>query len=115
MQTATPVFREDAARDVTLADQTQAVERAIQAMHTHLHELLTLEDLASVACLSPSYFTRVFGRLIGILPGEFLSALRFQESRRLLLTTFLSLTGIGFQVDNTTIRAFTRPFPHPLA
>ncbi len=41
MRTAPPVFREDAARHVTLAAQTQAVERAIQAMHTHLHEVLT--------------------------------------------------------------------------
>src|SRR5260221_6065566 len=112
MQTATPVFREDAARDVTLADQTQAVERAIQAMHTHLHELLTLEDLASVACLSPSYFTRVFSRLIGIPPGEFLSALRFQEARRLLVTTSLSVTDICFEVGYTSIGSFTTRFTH---
>ena len=69
MQIAPPVLSEDAAPHVTLAAQTQAVERAIQTMYTHLHELLTLEDLASVACLSPSHFTRVFRRLIGIPPG----------------------------------------------
>ncbi len=63
MQTATPVFREVGAHRVTLADHMQAVERAIQVMHTHLHELLTLEDLASVAYMSPSHFTRVFGDL----------------------------------------------------
>ena len=84
MQTAPPIFCDDAARQVTLAAQTQAVERAIQFMHTHLHELLTLEDLAAVAYLSPFHFTRVFGRLIGIPPGEFLSALRFQAARRCL-------------------------------
>ena len=54
MRTAPPVFHDDAARHVTLAAQTQAIERAIQAMHTYLHEVLTLEDLASVTCLSPS-------------------------------------------------------------
>ena len=112
MQTATPVFREDAARDVTLADQTQAVERAIQAMHTHLHEVLTLEDLASVAYLSPSHFTRVFGHLIGIPPGEFLSALRFQAARRLLVTTSLSVTDICFEVGYTSIGSFTSRFTH---
>src|SRR5258707_2723171 len=112
MQTATPVFCEDAVPHVTLAAQTQAVERAIQAMHTHLHELLTLEDLASVACLSPSYFTRVFGRLIGIPPGEFLSALRFQAARRLLVTTSLSVTDICFEVGYTSIGSFTSRFTH---
>ena len=112
MQTATPVFCEDAVPHVTLAAQTQAVERAIQAMHTHLHEVLTLEDLASVACLSPSHFTRVFGRLIGIPPGEFLSALRFQEARRLLVTTSLSVTDICFEVGYTSIGSFTSRFTH---
>src|SRR5712692_5466335 len=112
MQTALPVLSEDAARHETLAAQTQAVECAIQAMHTHLHERLTLEDLASVARLSPSHFTRVFGRLIGIPPGEFLSALRFQEARRLLVTTSLSVTDICFEVGYTSTGSFTSRFTH---
>src|SRR5436190_19911345 len=112
MRTATPVLSEDAARHETLAAHTQAVESAIQAMHTHLNEVLTLEDLASVACLSPSHFNRVFCRLIGIPPGEFLSALRFQAARRLLLTTSLSVTDICFEVGYTSTGSFTHRFTH---
>lgn len=112
MQTAPPIFCEDATPQVTLAAQTQAVEHAIQIMHTHLHELLTLEDLAAVAYLSPFHFTRVFGRLIGIPPGKFLSALRFQEARRLLVTTELSVTDICFEVGYTSIGSFTSRFTH---
>ena len=107
---ALPVFREDRARQDTLAVQMQAVERAIQVMHTHLHEMLTLEDLASVAYLSPSHFKHVFGRLIGIPPGEFLSALRFQEARRLLLTTSLSVTDVCFEVGYSSTGSFTSHF-----
>ncbi len=112
MRTAPPVFRDDAAPHVTLATHTQAIERAIQAMHTHLHELLTLQDLASVACLSPSHFNRVFRRLIGIPPGEFLSALRFQAARRLLLTTPLKVIDICFEVGYTSTGSFTSRFTH---
>ncbi len=112
MRTAPPVFHEEAGRDVTLAAQTQAVERAIQTMHTHLHEPLTLEELAAVACLSPSHFTRVFCRLIGIPPVEFLSALRFQMARRLLLTTSLSVTEICFEVGYSSPGSFTSRFTH---
>jgi AraC family transcriptional regulator len=110
MRTAPPIFREDAAQQVTLAAHTQAVERAIQTMHTHLQELLTLEDLASVAYLSPSHFNRVFRRLIGIPPVEFLSALRFQAARRLLLTTPLKVTDICFEVGYTSTGTFTSRF-----
>src|SRR5438094_5068718 len=112
MQTAPAIYREDVARQITLAAQTQAVEHAIQTMHTHLHEALTLEDLAAVAYLSPSHFHRVFCRLIGIAPGEFLSALRFQAARRLLLTTSLSVTDICFEVGYTSIGSFTSRFTH---
>jgi AraC family transcriptional regulator len=110
MQIVAPAFREDKAHNVTLAAHTQAVECAIQTMYTHLDELLTLEDLASVACLSPSHFNRIFRRLIGIPPGEFLAALRFQTARRLLLTTSLSVTDICFEVGYTSIGSFTSRF-----
>ena len=110
MQTATSILNEDTAHLVTLAVHTQAIERAIQTMHTHLHEELTLEDLASVACLSPSYFHHVFRRLTGIPPGEFLLALRFQEARRLLLTTPLKVIDICFEVGYTSIGSFTSHF-----
>src|SRR5213080_178778 len=112
MRTATPVLCEDGGQQVTHAAHTQAVERVIQTMHTQLHEVLTLEDLASVACLSPSHFTRVFRRLIGIPPGEFLTALRFQMARRLLLTTPLSVTEICFAVGYTSTGSFTSRFTH---
>jgi AraC-like DNA-binding protein len=110
MQGATPVFSEARERAETVAAHTQAVERAIHVMHTHLHELLTLEDLASVACLSPFHFNRVFRRVIGIPPGEFLSALRFQTARQLLLTTPLSVTDICFEVGYTSTGSFTSRF-----
>ncbi len=110
MQTVSPVFCEDVACHTTLTAHTQAVERVIQTMHTHLQELLTLEDLASVAYLSPFHFNRIFRRLIGIPPGEFLSALRFQAARRLLLTTSLSVTDICFEVGYSSIGSFTSRF-----
>jgi AraC family transcriptional regulator len=110
MQVAAPDFREDTARQATVVYHTQVVERTIQIMHAHLHELLTLEDLASVAHMSPSYFNRVFRRLIGIPPVEFLAALRFQTARQLLLTTSLSVTDICFEVGYTGIGSFSSRF-----
>ena len=110
MQAAMPISHEDAVRDVTLAAHSQAVEHAIQTMHTHLHQVLTLEDMASVAYLSPFHFNRVFRHLTGIPPGEFLSALRFQAARCLLLTTSLSVTDICFEVGYTSLGSFTSRF-----
>jgi AraC-like DNA-binding protein len=95
---------------MTLVLQMQAVERAIQAMHTSMQEPLTLADLASTAYLSPFHFHRVFRRLIGIPPGEFFSALRLQTARRLLLTTQMSVTDVCFSVGYTSTGSFTSRF-----
>lgn len=110
MHTGTLVAPKTALQDVTLVLQTQAVERVIQAMHTHIQEPLTLDDLAAVAYLSPFHFHRVFRRLIGIPPGEFLSALRLQTARCLLLTTQMSVTDICFSVGYTSTGSFTSRF-----
>lgn len=110
MQIETPVSPETRSQESTLALQMQAIERAIQAMHTHMQEPLMLEDLAASAYLSPFHFHRVFRRLIGIPPGEFLSALRLQTARRLLLTTHMSITDICFSVGYTSTGSFTSRF-----
>jgi AraC family transcriptional regulator len=112
MQIAPSIICEDEACQTSSDTQMQAVERAIHIMHSHLHEALTLEDLASAAYLSPFHFTRVFRRLIGVPPGEFLSALRFQAARHLLLTTPLSVTDICFEVGYTSIGSFSSRFTH---
>ena len=88
----------------------QAVERAIRVMRDHLNEPLTLQDMADVACLSPHHFHRMFHRIIGIPPGEFLTALRLDAAKRLLLTTSMRVTDICFEVGYSSLGSFTTRF-----
>lgn len=110
MLTMSPVLTQTAEPQDTLATHIHAVERAIQIMHSHLREPLSLADLASAAYLSPAYFNRIFRRQIGIPPVEYLSALRLQTARRLLLATSLSVTDICFEVGYTSPGSFTTRF-----
>jgi AraC family transcriptional regulator len=111
MPTAVPVFHPgDGVRMVTMSAHAQAVECVIETMHAHLQEVLSLEDLASVACLSPAHFNRVFRRVVGIPPVEYLTALRFQRARQLLLLTSLKITDICFEVGYTSTGSFTSRF-----
>ncbi len=91
------------------AHQT-AIERVIQAMRKRLCEPLVLEDMADIACLSPYYFCRVFHQIVGVPPGEFLTTLRLDRAKRLLLTTSLSVTDICFEVGYVGLGSFTTRF-----
>ncbi len=97
-------------RDYTRFYHREAIENVIQTMRTHLHEPLSLEDMADVACLSPYYFNRIFHQVIGIPPGEFLATLRLEAAKRLLLTTSLNVTDICFEVGYVGLGSFTTRF-----
>jgi AraC family transcriptional regulator len=86
------------------------IERVVQTMRERLCESFSLEDMADVACLSPFYFSRVFHQIIGAPPGEFLSTLRLDMAKRLLLTTSLSVTDICFEVGYNALGSFTTRF-----
>ena len=90
--------------------QQQAVERVIHAMHDHLNEPLTLQNMADIACLSPNHFHRLFHRIIGIAPGEFLTALRLDAAKRLLLTTSMRVTDVCYEVGYSSLGSFTTRF-----
>ena len=97
-------------RASTLASYNQAVEQVIGVMRTHLADSLSLEDMADAAYLSPFHFNRIFRSMTNIPPGEYLSALRLEQAKRLLLTTNMSVTDVCFEVGYTSLGTFTTRF-----
>jgi transcriptional regulator GlxA family with amidase domain len=79
---------------------------------THLHEKMTVEELAARACLCPRHFSRVFKQIFNCTPADFVEELRLSEARRRLLglrTTVESVAGsVGFKSSDAFRRAFER-------
>jgi AraC-like DNA-binding protein len=87
-----------------------AVERVIHAMRERLGEQITIDDMARTAMFSKFHFSRIFLRVTGISPGRFLSALRLQEAKRLLLTSTASVADISHLVGYNSIGTFSSRF-----
>jgi AraC-like DNA-binding protein len=87
-----------------------AVARAIRAMRENLGEQITMDDMARSAMFSKFHFSRIFLRVTGISPGRFLSALRLQEAKRLLLTTSMPVADISHLVGYNSIGTFSSRF-----
>jgi AraC-like DNA-binding protein len=94
----------------TAASHFKAVERVITAMRERLDEPLSLEDLASIAIISPYHFDRIFRQTVGIPPCQFLSALRIWSAKKLLLSTCLSVTDVCFEVGYNSLGTFITRF-----
>jgi AraC family transcriptional regulator len=87
-----------------------AVERVIHTMRENLGEQITMDDMARTAMFSKFHFSRIFLRVTGISPGRFLSALRIQEAKRLLLTTTMTVADISHLVGYNSIGTFSSRF-----
>ncbi|MGB3442438.1 MAG: AraC family transcriptional regulator [Actinophytocola sp.] len=86
------------------------MERVIRAMQDNLGEPITIDDMARTAMFSKFHFSRMFQRVTGISPGRFLSALRLQEAKRLLLTSSLTVADISHLVGYNSIGTFSSRF-----
>lgn len=95
---------------VTTTAIEAAVLRVIDEMHANLGQELTIDDMARTAMFSKFHFTRVFRDVTGTSPGRFLSALRLQEAKRLLLQTDFSVADISSQVGYSSVGTFSSRF-----
>lgn len=94
----------------TRAHHRQAVEKAVEAMHRNLGREFTLRDMAAEVYISPYHFHRIFRHAIGIPPAYFLSALRFQSAKRLLVETDEKIIDVCFEVGFSSVGTFSRRF-----
>lgn len=97
-------------RSTASALRHHAVEQVILAMRRRLNEPMSLRELAKVAMLSPYHFNRVFRLVTGVTPCRFLSALRMEAAKRLLMTTQSTVSDVCFGVGFNSLGSFTRDF-----
>lgn len=100
-----PISRTD-----TVTYHYRAVERVIDAMYQQFDESLSMENMADLAFMSPYHFNRTFRQLTGIPPGRYLTAVRLEVAKRLLLTTQDRVTDICFTVGYNSLGTFVRRF-----
>lgn len=61
------------------------VVRCIDYMQEHLHSRITIEELAEVAELNPSYLSRLFKKETGITVSEYIQQLKIDTAKNMLL------------------------------
>jgi AraC family transcriptional regulator len=88
----------------------KVAEDVIKFMSERLSETVRIDDLARTANYSKFHFCRLFRKATGITPSRFLSALRLQEARRLLLCTELTVCEVSCEVGYNSVGTFTSRF-----
>jgi len=72
-----------------------AIQKAIDYMKRGATRKLTLEEVAGYVGYAPTYFSRIFREDTGMTFKEFLSDIRIEKSKTLLLDTGMTITEIS--------------------
>jgi transcriptional regulator GlxA family with amidase domain len=101
---------------LSLDPLSDRVARTLQFAQAHLAENLTVERLASIACLSPRQFGRAFHEATGETPATAIERLRVEAAKARVETGREPIeaiaASIGFADPERMRRAFIRRFGH---
>ena len=90
---------------------SRRLQRVIEYIHANLTKEITVEELASVACLSRFHFSRMFKAATGQSPSRFIGQRRL-ELAKLLLAKGRSIADVahdcGFSSESNFVRSFRR-------
>ncbi|RAV16353.1 helix-turn-helix domain-containing protein [Paenibacillus contaminans] len=91
-------------------DATAAIEATQDYMTTNYREPLTLEGLSGMAGLSVSHYSRLFKKIIGYTPIDYLTHLRVDRAKELLVLSDYRLKSIASSVGYSDEFYFSRMF-----
>ncbi len=86
------------------------IRHAVSYIKEHFWEELTLEDVAQEVHFSPYYVSRLFKEELGLTFIEYLTKIRIDEAKRLLLETNMTVSEISDLVGYQDPSYFTKVF-----
>lgn len=92
------------------SDRTRRLVGAIHALRDRFADPVRVDELASIAQLSPSAFHRRFKALTAMTPVQYQKQLRLFEARRLLASGETNVEGAAFRVGYESASQFSREY-----
>jgi AraC-like DNA-binding protein len=101
-----------ARRDVRVLDAVSFTRlcRARDYLGACYRDRITLPSAARHACLSPFHFNRLFTRAFGETPHEFVTRIRIEEAKKLLLEDNHRVTDICLHIGYESLGSFSMRF-----
>jgi transcriptional regulator GlxA family with amidase domain len=86
------------------------IQRAVELMHAHFGEKLSVPDLAKNVNCSESYFSRLFKQETGTAPAEYIIKIRIDKAKKLLSSTAKNATEIALKCGFASTAHFSGTF-----
>ncbi len=92
------------------SNSKERLSSVLYFINNNLDGHLSVEMLAQRMCMSCDNFSRVFKRVMGITPSQYIQRSRIQRAQTLLLTTAYSIEQVGAAVGIANLSQFSTLF-----
>ncbi|MCX7922346.1 MAG: AraC family transcriptional regulator [Clostridia bacterium] len=99
---------------VPLSPHYSTIKRVVEYIRKNLSNKISLNILAQVADLSPNHFHKIFSETLDITPNEFITKLRLEKAKELLVKTNLPIAEIAVQCGFENTPYFSSVFKKQL-
>jgi len=101
-------------RPETQHDYRERLNRVLIFIDQHRSDVLSLERLAAIACLSPCHFHRIFRAIVGEPLGQYVQRVRLETAAVQLQTSTRSVLEVALDAGYESAAAFSRAFEQRL-
>lgn len=98
------------ARPRTTILPTWRLRKVVRHIEGHLDRQIRLSELADLACMSPSHFTRTFKSSVNVTPQDFIRRRRIERAKTFLASSSIGLAQVAQACGFSDQAHFTRTF-----
>lgn len=88
----------------------EKIDLVVQYVSKNLDKRISVIDLAEVMCLTPDHFSKVFKKIMGMSPCEYIQIKRIERAQALLIASNMSIMQVATSVGIDNPSQFTRLF-----
>jgi AraC-like DNA-binding protein len=97
-------------KTVPMSPHYGTIKKVIEFIDENIEKKILLNDLAALTNLSPNHFHKVFSETMGITPNVFITKLRLDKAKDLLIRTDLTISDISAKCGFDNIPYFSYLF-----
>jgi AraC-like DNA-binding protein len=90
-----------------LSPYGKAIRKTLDFIHENMMHKLSLKQLSDIAGLSPNYFHKVFTEVMKTTPNDYITTVRLNKAKELLLGTNLQIYNIADQCGFNNVSYFS--------